>query len=90
MWFGTELLTEMHDKLSQAVKIYDNILTEQVSHPSWRSGQPARAATQPAQQYNQYNQWSPSAPQQDAASPSQPSAPYQYAPPAEQVSFFTI
>ncbi|KAG6333176.1 hypothetical protein ID866_5913 [Astraeus odoratus] len=30
-----QLLSEMHDKLSQAVKLYDKLLTEQISQP-WR------------------------------------------------------
>ncbi|GJJ13827.1 hypothetical protein Clacol_008084 [Clathrus columnatus] len=32
-----EMLSEMHEKLSEAVKLYDNILTEQLSRPTWRS-----------------------------------------------------
>ncbi|KAF8530931.1 hypothetical protein JB92DRAFT_2578725, partial [Gautieria morchelliformis] len=31
------MLSEMHDKLSQAVKLYDQLLTEQISHPTWRA-----------------------------------------------------
>ena len=31
------MLSEMHEKLSQAVKLYDQILTQQVSHPRWRT-----------------------------------------------------
>ncbi|KAF8634107.1 hypothetical protein AX15_001073 [Amanita polypyramis BW_CC] len=31
-----QMLTDMHDKLSQAVKLYDQLLTEQVMHPRWR------------------------------------------------------
>src|ERR1700722_7159599 len=34
-----EMLSEMHDKLSQAVKLYDKLLTDQVSHPTWRMPQ---------------------------------------------------
>ncbi|PFH48290.1 hypothetical protein AMATHDRAFT_65883 [Amanita thiersii Skay4041] len=34
-----EMLADMHDKLSQAVKLYDQLLTEQVMHPRWRSPQ---------------------------------------------------
>ena len=30
------LLNEMNDKLAQAVKLYDQILTQQVSRPTWR------------------------------------------------------
>lgn len=33
----------MHDKLSQAVKLYDNLLSEQLARPSWRAA--------PSQQY---------------------------------------
>jgi growth factor-regulated tyrosine kinase substrate len=39
------MLSEMNDKLSQAVKLYDKLLTEQVSHPTWtRSPPPAQSA----------------------------------------------
>lgn len=55
------MLSNMHDKLSQAVKLYDQILTEQVAHPSWRSAAaPAPVQYQPASTFNQvngYNQW---------------------------------
>lgn len=44
-----EMLSDMHDKLSQAVKLYDQLLTQQVSHPRWRSPQPV------ATQYQQAN-----------------------------------
>ncbi|KAI0641095.1 ubiquitin binding protein [Trametes meyenii] len=32
-----ELLIDMHEKLSQAVKLYDKLLTEQLSRPTWRA-----------------------------------------------------
>ncbi|KNZ79358.1 Vacuolar protein sorting-associated protein 27 [Termitomyces sp. J132] len=55
-----ELLSEMHDKLSQAVKLYDKILTEQVERPTWRSS-PSTSSYQPAEpSYNTVNsssQW---------------------------------
>ena len=35
------MLSEMHDKLSQAVKLYDHLLTQQISQPRWRSSVPA-------------------------------------------------
>ncbi|KAH7910014.1 hypothetical protein BJ138DRAFT_1153929 [Hygrophoropsis aurantiaca] len=35
-----QMLSEMHDKLSQAVKLYDKLLTEQISHPTWRRSPP--------------------------------------------------
>jgi hepatocyte growth factor-regulated tyrosine kinase substrate len=41
-----DLLTDMNSKLSQAVKIYDRLLTEQVSRPSWQSSQPVAYAQQ--------------------------------------------
>ena len=47
----SELLTEMNDKLAQAVKLYDHILTQQVSRPIWRQ----QAASPPAQSFNQWN-----------------------------------
>ncbi|KAJ3485136.1 hypothetical protein NLI96_g5188 [Meripilus lineatus] len=40
-----QLLTEMHEKLSQAVKLYDKLLTEQVSHRPWRTQSPPAAST---------------------------------------------
>lgn len=48
---STELLTDMNNKLAQAVKLYDHILTQQVSHPTWR-----QQTTSPAgQHYGQLN-----------------------------------
>ena len=35
--FLLEMLSEMHEKLSQAVKLYDQLLTEQIAHPTWRA-----------------------------------------------------
>ena len=69
-----EVLTEMHEKLSEAVKLYDKILTEQLSR--WRTGPVASSSTQPVnsgyapqyQQQQQYSQWS-SSPQAPIASP---------------------
>ncbi|KAL1952420.1 hypothetical protein VTO73DRAFT_1569 [Trametes versicolor] len=58
-----EVLVDMHEKLSQAVKLYDQLLTEQLSRPSWRSAPPQEAPPQAAYgQYQQpngaaYNQW---------------------------------
>lgn len=63
----------MHDKLSQAVKLYDKLLTDQLSHPTWRRTSPeqARASALPtgpayapngyaqSQGPNEYNQWAP-------------------------------
>src|ERR1700710_303733 len=71
-----ELLAEMHDKLSQAVKLYDKLLTEQVSRPTWRrSPQQAHSAAAPMRQSTQtpvngYSQWAPS--HQPASSVSSP------------------
>ena len=48
---SSELLTEMNDKLAQAVKLYDQILTQQVSRPIWRQ----QTASPPAQTVNQWN-----------------------------------
>ncbi|KAJ7102579.1 vacuolar sorting-associated protein Vps27 [Mycena belliarum] len=85
-----QMLSDMHDKLSQAVKLYDKLLTEQVVHPRWRSPQPI--ANPPYQQANSsystgyntangYTQWQP--PQNAAEGPSQPQQ--QYAPHPESV-----
>jgi growth factor-regulated tyrosine kinase substrate len=70
-----EMLSDMHDKLSQAVKLYDKLLTEQVTHPRWRSPQAVTSPPPPTsyQQANSsystgyntvngYNQWAPTAP----------------------------
>ncbi|KDQ53025.1 hypothetical protein JAAARDRAFT_137843 [Jaapia argillacea MUCL 33604] len=43
-----QMLIEMNDKLSEAVKLYDRLLTEQVSHPPWRIA-PVTAPYQPQQ-----------------------------------------
>lgn len=42
-----EMLSDMHDKLSQAVKLYDKLLTEQVAHPRWRSPQTITSPSAP-------------------------------------------
>ncbi|KAG6874136.1 hypothetical protein C0995_005552 [Termitomyces sp. Mi166 len=53
-------LPHMHDKLSQAVKLYDKILTEQVERPTWRLP-PATSSYQPAEPSyntaNNHSQW---------------------------------
>jgi growth factor-regulated tyrosine kinase substrate len=41
----------MNDKLAQAVKLYDHILTQQVSRPTWRQ----QTASPPAQPFDQWN-----------------------------------
>jgi len=41
----------MNDKLAQAVKLYDHILTQQVSRPTWRQ----QTASPPAQPLSQWN-----------------------------------
>ncbi|KAF7340228.1 Vacuolar protein sorting-associated protein 27 [Mycena venus] len=85
-----QMLSDMHDKLSQAVKLYDKLLTEQVVHPRWRSPQPVTNA--PYQQANSsystgyntangYTQWQ--APQNPVEAPSQPPQQQQYTPHAE-------
>ncbi|OJA13465.1 hypothetical protein AZE42_04415 [Rhizopogon vesiculosus] len=71
-----QLLSEMHDKLSQAVKLYDKLLTEQVSRPTWRRSPqqthpPAVTMRQSTQTpANGYTQWAPS--HQPASSISSP------------------
>jgi len=56
-----QLLSEMHEKLSQAVKLYDKLLTDQVSHPTWRrSPQQVHPTTVPVRQSTQtHSQWAP-------------------------------
>ncbi|KAG6916918.1 hypothetical protein DXG01_004679 [Tephrocybe rancida] len=58
-----QMLSEMHDKLSQAVKLYDKLLTEQVEHPRWRSPAAAAASHQP----NGYSQWASPVPASSSA-----------------------
>jgi len=81
-----ELLTEMHEKLSQAVKLYDKLLTEQLSQPRWRAVPPAAspnvqsgpsgysAPYQPAP--NSYGQWA--GPSQATSPHAQSSPPHPY------------
>lgn len=64
-----ELLQEMHEKLSQAVKLYDNILTQQVSRPAWQHTstsyqQPNGYTPQYRTQEPAYSQWAASQSQQ--------------------------
>ncbi|QRW05797.1 vacuolar protein sorting-associated protein 27 [Ceratobasidium sp. AG-Ba] len=74
------MLSEMHDKLSQAVKLYDKLLTEQVERASWRYQ--SAYAQSPAQQYGPPQQYGQ--PQQYAPPPQQYGQPQQYAPPPQQ------
>lgn len=69
-----EMLSDMHDKLSQAVKLYDQILTQQISHPRWRSSAaPPSQYQQPVSSYNTgYNQWTPAQLQQPPSGYQQP------------------
>ncbi|KAG5643816.1 hypothetical protein DXG03_009593 [Asterophora parasitica] len=63
-----QMLADMNDKLSQAVKLYDQILTEQLAHPRWRSPQVSNQY-QPA---NVYNQWASAGPSTYQPEPTQP------------------
>ncbi|GJE99766.1 ubiquitin binding protein [Phanerochaete sordida] len=71
-----QLLAEMHEKLSEAVKLYDKHLTAQVTHPPWRTASAQPAAGSYAPQYQtqtSYGQWSipvQPEPQMQAAQPS--------------------
>ncbi|VDC07032.1 unnamed protein product [Peniophora sp. CBMAI 1063] len=93
-----DLLAEMNDKLAQAVKLYDSLLTEQLSRPRHsyvpQYGQPQQAYGQPQQQtaygqpqhqaYGQpaYGQQQPIQPQQTGYQPS-----YTPAPPQQQQAY---
>ncbi|KAF8972570.1 hypothetical protein BDZ97DRAFT_1901128 [Flammula alnicola] len=80
-----QMLSDMHDKLSQAVKLYDQILTQQVAHPRWRTPTSPASYQQEQPAYNQgyapngYSQWAPQQPNQTgskgALSPRVPYAP---------------
>ncbi|KAH9949478.1 ubiquitin binding protein [Amylocystis lapponica] len=81
-----QMLSEMHDKLSQAVKLYDKLLTEQLSRPTWRttSAVPSTSYQQVNPGYDpryqsidtSYNQWTseqaqqPLSPRMQTAEPS--------------------
>ncbi|KAI0089892.1 hypothetical protein BDY19DRAFT_1088196 [Irpex rosettiformis] len=77
-----QLLTEMHEKLSEAVKLYDKLLSEQVSHPTWRAATSPRPAGATYQQTPaaSYGQWS--IPPQQTAPPQTPSSYFNPQPPA--------
>ncbi|CAE6389706.1 unnamed protein product [Rhizoctonia solani] len=78
------MLTEMHDKLSEAVKLYDRLLTEQVERSTWRyQNSHAQQYGQPqyAQQPQQYGQQ----PQQYGYGQQQyGQPPQQYGPPSQE------
>lgn len=69
----------MHEKLSQAVKLYDKLLTEHVSQPAWRTAATDSTPTyqQPQTGYNpsyqavpqSYSQWAPDMQSQQPKSP---------------------
>ncbi|RDB24599.1 Vacuolar protein sorting-associated protein 27 [Hypsizygus marmoreus] len=79
-----QMLSDMHEKLSQAVKLYDKLLTEQVTHPRWRSPQPTVNTYQQAESsyntVNGYSQWASAAPA--ATSTYQPQQELSRSPPA--------
>ncbi|RPD59463.1 ubiquitin binding protein [Lentinus tigrinus ALCF2SS1-6] len=76
-----QMLVDMHEKLSQAVKLYDKLLTEQLSRPSWRAGPsavPQQDTGAYAPQYQTvngtYSQWHHQPSQQVPATPVQPTS----------------
>ncbi|TFK38674.1 hypothetical protein BDQ12DRAFT_683159 [Crucibulum laeve] len=83
-----EMLSDMHDKLSQAVKLYDQLLSQQVAHPRWRAPQ---AVTTPPAAYqaatSSYSSYNP-AYQQQWTSQQVPQAPYQQ-PQSPQMSSYS-
>ncbi|KAF8060858.1 vacuolar sorting-associated protein Vps27 [Lyophyllum atratum] len=84
-----QMLSDMHDKLSQAVKLYDKLLTEQVAHPRWRSPQPAANPYHPAEASYAaaagYNQWASQTPA--SASAYQPQSEPSRVPQSPQASY---
>ncbi|KAH9487189.1 Vacuolar protein sorting-associated protein 27 [Psilocybe cubensis] len=48
-----QMLSEMHEQLSQAVKLYDQILSQQVAQPRWRAPAAASVSPTPYQQQMQ-------------------------------------
>ncbi|KAK0232712.1 vacuolar sorting-associated protein Vps27 [Armillaria fumosa] len=81
-----EMLADMHDKLSQAVKLYDQLLSEQVAHPRWRSSQayqqPVSNYSQPQPLTNGYSQWQSPYQVASASSPQPAPPPSSYFTPA--------
>ncbi|EJF58826.1 ubiquitin binding protein [Dichomitus squalens LYAD-421 SS1] len=73
-----QMLVEMHEKLSQAVRLYDKLLTEQLERPQWRTAGPSTVPQQqsPPSGYSTqyqpingaYEQWQ-QAPQQVPSTP---------------------
>ncbi|KAF9074014.1 hypothetical protein BDP27DRAFT_1288432 [Rhodocollybia butyracea] len=94
-----QMLSDMHEQLSQAVKLYDQLLSQQVAQPRWKPSEPAAAPYQ-----NAGPQWAPNGyqvtvpqhqpsyfPPQEARTPTQQSQTQWYAqqpvsPPPQQVS----
>jgi len=93
----------MHDKLSQAVKLYDQILSQQVAHPRWRTSSLAPASPGPYQQPQQplaygqgyapngYAQWAPQggyqAPVEVQREPLAPRMTYASPPPVQEQQY---
>ena len=73
-----EMLSDMHDKLSQAVKLYDSILTDQVRYCSSHSP-PQQFQQRILSSSNKYNQWIPVSLTSQVTS-------QQYAPPSQSLT----
>ncbi|KAJ3843147.1 hypothetical protein F5878DRAFT_575653 [Lentinula raphanica] len=73
-----QMLSDMHEQLSQAVRLYDQLLSQQVAHPRWRppeaSGMYQNPSTSYAPPVNGYSQWGPA--YQVPNSPPQPQSSY--------------
>ncbi|KAF8824077.1 hypothetical protein HHX47_DHR9000034 [Lentinula edodes] len=81
-----QMLSEMHEQLSQAVRLYDQLLTQQVAHPRWRSPETSPGMYQnPGMSYapptNGYTQWA--SPNGYQVPSSQPQPQPSYVPPPE-------
>ncbi|KAF8816712.1 ubiquitin binding protein [Phlegmacium glaucopus] len=83
-----QMLSDMHDKLSQAVKLYDQILTQQVAQPRWRATTVSPTPYQQQQSFNAgYSQWAsqaqanPTGYQAPLETPSSPQLSYASPPP---------
>ena len=92
----------MHDKLSQAVKLYDQILSQQVAQPRWRTSSLAPVSPGPYQQPQQslaygqgyapngYAQWAPpqgQAPVEAQREPLSPRMTYASPPPVQEQQY---
>ncbi|KAJ4485329.1 hypothetical protein J3R30DRAFT_1342759 [Lentinula aciculospora] len=76
-----QMLSEMHEQLSHAVRLYDQLLSQQVAHPRWRPPEPSSEVYQThgtnyAPPVNGLTQWGPPSGYQAPSSQPQPQPSY--------------